>query len=346
MNLQNNIIQDNSSSFNQLKASRKIVEDLFQPQPIIYWTDLLLSAGIGWVFLGLGYLAKPFSWQMFAATIVAAIFLYRAILFIHEIVHRKPDELAGFVQVWNIVVGIPLLFPSFFYTGVHTDHHRNSSYGTDKDPEYMPFAGKQKEIILFAIPTFFIPIIQIVRLVILSPLGLIFPAFHRLLETHASSLVINLAYCRKLSDKERLEMKLLEIAVFGFSLTSIFLMWQGSIGWRIFLLWYVTLALIFFMNTIRTLGAHRYTNDRGKILSKDEQLLDSVDTPGTIFTLILAPVGLRFHALHHYLPDLPYHSLPLAYKRLMQLLPIDSTYSQATSPNLRKSLQILWQKRD
>jgi fatty acid desaturase len=343
MNLESNEIQYKLSNFNQLKESRKLVEDLLQPKPLVYWSDLLLSAGIGWIAYGLAYLSKPLSWHMFVAIVVAAIFLYRAVLFIHEIVHRRANELVGFIHIWNAIVGIPLLFPSFFYTGIHTDHHRNSTYGTDRDPEYMPFAGKKLEIILFAIPTFFIPIILIFRLLILAPLGLIFSSLHHVLETYVSSLVINLRYCRRLTEQERSEMKLLEMAILTFWCTLIFFVWQGFISWHIFLVWYIVLALIFLMNTIRTLGAHRYMNN-GSVLSREEQLLDSVDTPGTIFTLILAPVGLRFHALHHYLPDLPYHSLPIAYQRLIALLPIESSYCQATSPNLRNSLKDLWQK--
>jgi fatty acid desaturase len=344
MHLKDNKTQDKLNNFNQLKESRKLVEDLQQPKPLVYWTDLLLSAGFGWCTVGLAYLSKPLSWQMFVEISIAAIFLYRAILFIHEIVHRKPDELVGFIHIWNMIIGIPLLFPSFFYTGIHADHHRNSAYGTDRDPEYMPFAGKKIEIILFALPTLFIPIVQILRLLVLSPLGLIFSPLHYLLETYASSLVINLSYRRKLTEQERSEMKFLELVTLFFWYTLIYLAWQGIIDWHIFLIWYVTLALIFLMNTIRTLGAHRYMNN-GSVLSREEQLLDSVDTPGTIFTLILAPVGLRFHALHHYLPDLPYHSLPLAYQRLIALLPLESSYCQATSPNLRNSLKDLWQKK-
>lgn len=38
------------------------------------------------------------------------------------------------------------------------------------------------------------------------------------------------------------------------------------------------------------------------------------------------PVGLRYHALHHLFPALPYHNLPEAHRRLMAGLPADHPY--------------------
>jgi fatty acid desaturase len=44
---------------------------------------------------------------------------------------------------------------------------------------------------------------------------------------------------------------------------------------------------------------------------------------------IWAPVGLRYHALHHLLPSLPYHSLGEAHRRLMGGAGHGSTYRKA-----------------
>jgi fatty acid desaturase len=40
-------------------------------------------------------------------------------------------------------------------------------------------------------------------------------------------------------------------------------------------------------------------------------------------------VGLRYHALHHLLPSLPYHSLGTAHRRLAAHLGAGSTYEGA-----------------
>ena len=68
---------------------------------------------------------------------------------------------------------------------------------------------------------------------------------------------------------------------------------------------------------------------------------DSIDTPGAFWTELWAPVGLRYHALHHYFPGIPYHNLKAAYSRLVRTLP-DSPHSQATRSSLPQSLRALY----
>jgi fatty acid desaturase len=46
------------------------------------------------------------------------------------------------------------------------------------------------------------------------------------------------------------------------------------------------------------------------------QYLDSTNVPDGFLPYLWAPVGLRYHALHHLLPSLPYHSLGEAHRRI------------------------------
>jgi fatty acid desaturase len=57
-----------------------------------------------------------------------------------------------------------------------------------------------------------------------------------------------------------------------------------------------------------------------------------------------APVGLRYHALHHYFPGIPYHHLGTAYRRLVEAMPPESEYRESTSAGLPLSLKTLYQK--
>ena len=106
---------------------------------------------------------------------------------------------------------------------------------------------------------------------------------------------------------------------------------------------YLLSVYVMLLNNLRTLGAHRYTSG-GHEGSFMDQLLDSINYPRHPFLSSLwGPIGLRFHALHHLFPSLPYHNLATAHERLMAELPADSPYRQTVSEGLLISLRQLWQ---
>lgn len=326
----------------ELKAVRDLVSDLRQPRAAIYWTDLLLSAGLGWTAFALA-VAGGGGLPAVAAMAVAVPALYRAVLFIHELSHLPRSALPGFRAAWNLLVGIPTLVPSFTYVGVHPDHHRHRLYGTPRDPEYLPLGrGPRRRVLLFLAEPLLMPLAFAVRFLILAPAGLLVPRFHRLLERRASSLAINLAYVRRpLSREERRRMMALEAGILVFWGAGLLLVSGGFLPLRILPLWYLLSAGVAFMNQVRTLGAHRYRSGGGE-LTVEEQLLDSVNVPAGPLTGLWAPVGLRYHALHHYLPDVPYHALGAAHRRLMASLPDSSPYRRVNHRSLGAVLRALW----
>ena len=88
------------------------------------------------------------------------------------------------------------------------------------------------------------------------------------------------------------------------------------------------------LNQVRTLVAHLWEND-GEPLSVTAQFLDSVNVPPPgVLASIWAPVGLRYHALHHLLPSVPYHALGEAHRRLTAQLTPDSAYHRASYDGL------------
>ena len=55
-------------------------------------------------------------------------------------------------------------------------------------------------------------------------------------------------------------------------------------------------------------------------------MLDSNTIPGGPWTELWAPLGMRYHALHHLFPTMPYHTMGVAHRRLLRELPADSPY--------------------
>jgi fatty acid desaturase len=325
------------------RLTRDLVRDLHEVRPALYWRDLLATCLLGWSGFVFAVVLRPFSLAMLAAAAIAVIALYRGLCFVHEISHQGPRALPGFEVAWNVLIGYPFLLPSFAYAGVHQDHHKLSTYGTRLDPEYLPFARSGKTTVLFALYSFLIPVISSIRFLILSPLAVFLAPFQRWMVVHCSSLTINPAYRREATPEliRCVRHHSMLILVFWSVLAGLAV--NRVIPWRFFAVWLGISALISFINTLRTLGAHAYES-AGEPIGRSGQLADSIDTPGALWTEIWAPLGLRYHALHHYFSGIPYYNLGEAWSRLSQALPPDALYHKVRSPGLAHSLCALYCK--
>lgn len=316
-----------------LRAARDLTKGLGEAKPGIYWTDMLLSAGIGYAGIAVAILSGNLAVQV-AAGLIAALALYRALMFIHELTHIHRDALRGFRTWWNVLVGIPLLTPSFMYEGVHTIHHKRTQYGTIEDPEYLPLAlMKPWSLPLFVVVAFLAPVALIVRAAVLVPLGALFPAIRKFTWERLSSLSINPDFRRRPPEGDFVgRVRWQEAGVFVWSWALI-----GSIfafGWQPLAIALVVLSLTAVLNQLRTLVAHLWENE-GEAMTVTAQFLDSVNVPPPgIAAELWAPVGLRYHALHHLMPSMPYHDLPEAHRRLARELGTGSTYEGANHPGM------------
>jgi fatty acid desaturase len=311
-----------------------LVRDLHTVKLWIYRMDLLLSAALGWTALAGAMVTS--GWREAALIGAAVPALYRALCFIHEISHQPPRRLPGFEALWNLTTGFALLMPSVVYAGVHSDHHRLSTYGTKNDPEYLPFARSAGMTAAFAMQSLLLPLASAVRFLLLAPIALFVPAFERWLIVHFSSLTMNVHYRRAVTP-ELAKMVRLQSA-------GILVLWAAMAMYlplRFFVFWYVVSASISLINSLRTLGAHAYQSE-GQPLNREEQFRDSIDTPALRWGVLWAPVGLRFHALHHYYPGIPYHNLGKAYRRLTAELPGEASIHKVRSGGLWYSLSTLF----
>ena len=327
-----------------LKEARAMVKDLMIANQAIYWADFLFSITLGAAAFAVTVISESFSPLGIIAYLVATFALYRAVIFIHEIVHFKKGSMRAFKLVWNLACGFLVMVPIFMYQGVHIDHHKRDIYGTKRDGEYLPFGAQNPwKNVWYVISSIFLPALIALRYIILTPLGWLIPPLRHLLWQRASSLTIDLEYCRPpATDRDGKYWRIQEVCACLYGWAAIALWYYHILPTKFFAVWYAVVFLVLFMNSIRTLGAHAYRNPGDESMTIVEQFLDSVDVPGSFLSALWAPVGLRFHATHHLFPNMPYHSLGTAYKRLKDNLPNSELYLEASRPTLFHAMISLW----
>lgn len=322
---------------------RREVADLFLPDPRIYWPDFAVHAILGWAAFGLAVAHS--GWPVAVYVILAALALYRAVVFTHELVHLPRGSLPGFRIAWDAVCGVPLMAPSFLYDGVHQEHHFRHHYGTPGDGEYLPFGHPPRwSIVLYVVSHAVIPLLAVLRFGVIAPLSWVLPGIRPFVLQRMSSLSIDPRYVRKLPAEIPPAWRAQETACTVVVWSAGLLLWAGWLPAKLTVIWYMVVTTILVLNGIRTLAAHRYGNLDGT-MTRDEQLLDSVNITGrSPLTPLLAPVGLRYHALHHLFPTMPYHHLGAAHRRLMRMLPEDAPYRATVEPGFGAALADLWRR--
>ncbi|MAE93031.1 MAG: fatty acid desaturase [Deltaproteobacteria bacterium] len=312
----------------------------FAPRAGLYWADLLASALTGWAAFLLALRLEPFGVGALLAGVVAVLALYRAVLFIHELTHLKRGALPGFEIAWHLLVGFPFLAPSLLYVGSHGDHHRVRLYGTERDPEYETLAEwSALRLVLSTLGLVVVPAALVLRWAVFGPISWFVPPLRRLLVARLSTLVINARYERRAPlGRQRARWAWGELGC-GLVAWLAFLAWStGVLSTIVVAQWYAVTSAILLLNQVRTLAAHRY---RSGWVSGDREaeFLDSINLvqPAWLMSL-LAPVGLRYHALHHLIPTLPYHSLGHVDRVLKARLPESSPYRRVEVRGLGAAL--------
>ncbi|MDZ4307613.1 MAG: fatty acid desaturase [Allopontixanthobacter sp.] len=316
-----------------LRGARDLTKDIAEVNPRIYWADMLVSAAVGYAALAGAILADSTGLAILLG-LVSALVLYRALLFIHELSHIHRNALPGFRMAWNVLVGIPMLTPSLMYEGVHTIHHARTRYGTVEDPEYLPLAlMKPWSLPVFILISLLAPPALVIRYAILTPIGLVLPPLRKLVWERFSALSINPDFRRRPPAEEfrrRFFWQETGATVWAIALLAS----TAFLGWRPLLIALAVFSLTAVLNQTRTLVAHLWEND-GEPMTVTAQYLDSVNVPPPgLLAEIWAPVGLRYHALHHLLPSMPYHALPEAHRRLAEHLGAGSTYDRSNHRGL------------
>ena len=337
---------DASEGVLPIRHLRRALDDLLVPRPTYYWIDFLASITcfyVGFAAAAVLPLSNPLK---LVGAVVAVLSVYRAVVFIHELAHLSPGRVPGFRVAWNLLCGIPLLVPSFLY-GSHRDHHARSAYGTAKDGEYRPWGrpGNRIGIVMFASSSFLGLPAGVLRFGILGPLSWFNRGIREWVAVNASSLVVDPRYRRDPpSQSEARSWRVQEACVFVYLLAIAAAFVTGRINAELLVQLYLITAAALLLNSLRTLAAHRYRS-AGDPLTTTQQLLDSLNYPRPSWLIPLwAPVGLRYHAMHHLFPSIPYHNLAAAHDRVMGMLSPGSPYHRTAGYGLAASLSDLWRR--
>lgn len=313
-------------------AAYRLVRDLFTPSPRAYWLELALTGSAAWAAI-LAACAAESPVVAGVALALAVPLWYRALTMMHELTHQRPEELPGFHLAWNLAVGVAWFLPSILYEGVHAGHHKKTTYGTAEDPEYLPLDGRRGAVFRYLALSFVLFPALALRFLVLAPVSWAMPLLRRLLVRSASSYVINLAYERRMSRAERRRLFLWECVILLVWWPPLALTVAGELPWRWPAVWYAVFTLVALVNRTRMLAAHRFASD-GRATDHLGQFADSIDSPAGWWAELWAPLGMRYHALHHLFPTLPFHNMGRAYRRLAANLSDDSFYHRSRGRGL------------
>jgi fatty acid desaturase len=235
------------------------------------------------------------------------------------------------------------MIPSLMYVGSHTEHHEQMGFGTNDDPEYARIPSWSRlRIAAFVFTVALLPIVLAVRWGVLGPLSRLFPPLRQFVVERLSTLVINSNYVRPMPKDDqvkRWDAQEAGAAVYVWAVVGA--VFAGWIPIEVVAQLCIVIGGVLTVNQVRTLIAHGYENE-GEPMDAEAQLLDSINLRGwPVLTALIAPVGLRYHALHHYLPFIPYHSLGLVHRRLLAELPQNAPY-RATLRDGVGTLRGLW----
>ena len=316
------------------QALKESPRDFHKVKAWIYWRDMFIGTTIAYTSATIFLAAPAFSWWQCVSFVLAVFWLYRVGSMVHEVAHLGGHELTSFKVAWNILVGVPTLTPSTFFTGHHRDHHTQRVYGTSQDPEYVINVcerGNALQIVCYFLVVAIFPLLVFVRF-LLAPLTFVHPRVREYVLRHFSAFTFNWRYERPLGRLNRPVFAALELLC---SLRALAIpaavLFELTPWTRMFQL-YLLGATVVTLNQLRQMADHHFEGS-GDRLSMSDHILDSCNYVGRDpLTWLFFPMAIRFHALHHLFPSLPYHNLADAHNYLMQTLPSDSPYRSLEQP--------------
>jgi len=298
----------------------------------VYFADFLIAVSLAWFFYIVSVKSAGAPLQ-FASLAAACLLMYRSIYFTHELAHqkfrfKKEKTFRVFYVAWHVLCGIPMLAPGFLYHDLHLEHHSKQLYNNPNDGEYERYGSSSPWLIVKSlVGQWAVGLLSIPRFSILTPVSFLFPKLRKRVEERMSFMGLYLEYRRKPPSEGVRAVWLAEELIACLFVNSIlFMVFSGRLSGQWIIHWLIITEVSLTLNYFRALTAHRYRGT-GEVMSFNEHILDSVTVAGNPFwTELWAPVGIRYHSLHHWFPQIPYCHLSEAHQTLMQKLPENHPY--------------------
>lgn len=308
--------------------------DYFAIDASKYWIDLIMCTVCAYVAASIYLLSPLFSWQQIVTFPIAAFWLYRANSMVHEVSHLSKNQFPSFSVGWNLLLGIPTLFPSTFFTTHHRDHHSGRHYGTPQDPEYIINVftpGSIASTAFYFLHLFIYPIYVLFRFMF-APISYLNPKWRNFTLQRLSSFTLNWKYERNISRLDRRAFTIVELLCCARAWMIPMGVVFGLSHWTRVPLFYLLAITVLLANQMRFFADHHFES-HGEQMSMADHVADSCNYSNNDFlTWLFFPFTIRFHALHHLFPTIPYHNLPAAHQHLTDNLPEDSVYHTLDRP--------------
>lgn len=296
-----------------------------KPNPLIFWADFLASSTAGYALTYWASTFPLFSLPHIGVVFLAAICMFRACMFMHEAVHAG-RQIPGFTTAFNLYFAFMNKLPLYIYD-VHRAHHLQELYGTEHDSEYDLLRRDVPNLLIPIAVTLLQPALMIVRFgVVPWFLPFIGERARNTIYQRASTFALNRNYRRPLPDAaERRKWYWQDAACAFYHLIFVVLCIAGVLSWNLLLAWYEVAVIAMLANYYRVMSSHAYLTGFSPTTRK-QQILDSLTVTGSPWLWWLFPVGLRYHALHHMMPHVPYHHMAKVHRILLTRLPDDHPY--------------------
>jgi fatty acid desaturase len=296
-----------------------------KPRPLIFWVDFLASSTVGYALTYWSSTLSFFSLPQIGVVFLAAAFMFRASVFMHEAIHSGKD-VPGFAAAYNLYFGFVNKLPLYIYD-VHVAHHLQEYYGTEKDSEYEDLKLGLTNIAIPIVMMALLPALLILRFGILPWfLPFIGKRARNAVYQYASTFALNRRYKRPLPDPaERRRWYWQDAGCALYQLAFVVLCLTGVLSWSLAGAWYAVAFITMLTNYYRVMSSHAYWTGLSPTTRK-QQILDSLTVTGSPWLFWLYPVGLRYHALHHMMPHVPYHHMAKLHRILLTRLPDDHPY--------------------